>query len=448
MRKIRFIIAAIVGISALSTYANSLPLWVEQDSITAIDYRIQRDFSVKLDSGLLEIRSLYPNIDIPNANEIIQKHYIEVKSIKGELMMHRKSIRNFGLLTSSINNENWQGRGANPDKEDIAMVKEILAETKGNGSICSGKRIKYKFSIDVPKYEFLLGDTLSVWMPVPLETARQKNVNIISVSQHDYIQSNKANTCHNTLYFNKPITSECDSVIHFEYIGEFETYAQYFAPEYILENIKPYDKQSELYKHYTDLSHKHIINLDSLAQSIVGLETNPYLQSELIYDYISKTFPWAGAREYSTIECIPKYVLDEKHGDCGQVSLLYISLMRSLGVPAKWESGWMLHPWSKNLHDWAEVYFEGIGWVPVDVSFGRYVNCNNKREINYYSTGMDNYRFATNNGICSPLYPPKKFTRSETIDFQLGEVECSKGNLFYPGWKKKLEVLSITDIND
>ena len=285
-------------------------------------------------------------------------------------------------------------------------------------------------------------------MPVPLETARQKNVNIISVSQHDYIQSNKANTCHNTLYFNKPITSECDSVIHFEYIGEFETYAQYFAPEYILENIKPYDKQSELYKHYTDLSHKHIINLDSLAQSIVGLETNPYLQSELIYDYISKTFPWAGAREYSTIECIPKYVLDEKHGDCGQVSLLYISLMRSLGVPAKWESGWMLHPWSKNLHDWAEVYFEGIGWVPVDVSFGRYVNCNNKREINYYSTGMDNYRFATNNGICSPLYPPKKFTRSETIDFQLGEVECSKGNLFYPGWKKKLEVLSITDIND
>ena len=59
---------------------------------------------------------------------------------------------------------------------------------------------------------------------------------------------------------------------------------------------------------------------------------------------------------------------------------------------------------------------------------------------------MDCYRFATNTGICSQLYPTKKFTRSETVDFQLGEVECSKGNLFYPGWSKKLEVLSIEEI--
>ena len=139
-------------------------------------------------------------------------------------------------------------------------------------------------------------------------------------------------------------------------------------------------------------------------------------------------------------------MLDELHGDCGQVSLLYISMMRSLGVPARWESGWMLHPWSKNLHDWAEVYFEGIGWVPVDVSFGRYVNSENENERNFFSTGMDFYRFATNTGICSQLYPSKKFIRSETVDFQVGEVECSKGNLFYPGWSKKLEVLSIEEL--
>lgn len=161
----------------------------------------------------------------------------------------------------------------------------------------------------------------------------------------------------------------------------------------------------------------------------------------MVYDYINKHFPWAGAREYSTIPCIPQYVLDEKHGDCGQVALLYISLMRTLGIPARWESGWMLHPGSQNLHDWAEVYFEGIGWVPVDVSFGRYVSSNNLAVQNYYSTGMDAYRFATNTGICSPLYPEKKYLRSETVDFQVGEVECSKGNLFYPGWKRKLEII-------
>ena len=167
-----------------------------------------------------------------------------------------------------------------------------------------------------------------------------------------------------------------------------------------------------------------------------------------MYNYIITKYPWAGAREYSSIECIPQFVLAENHGDCGQVALLYISIMRTLGVPARWESGWMLHPGQKNLHDWAEVYFEGVGWVPVDPSFGRYIGAENKATQKFYSTGMDQYRFATNIGVCGQLYPTKKYLRSETVDFQMGEVECSKGNLFYPGWKKKLEIIESKYVNN
>ena len=35
----------------------------------------------------------------------------------------------------------------------------------------------------------------------------------------------------------------------------------------------------------------------------------------------------------STIENIPEYVLDNRHGDCGQVSLLFITLCRISGIP-------------------------------------------------------------------------------------------------------------------
>ena len=73
---------------------------------------------------------------------------------------------------------------------------------------------------------------------------------------------------------------------------------------------------------------------------------------------------------YSTIENIPEYVLDNHHGDCGQVSLLFITLCRCSGIPAHFQSGFMMHPGAWNLHDWAEIYLEGIGWVPVDQSFG------------------------------------------------------------------------------
>ena len=139
-------------------------------------------------------------------------------------------------------------------------------------------------------------------------------------------------------------------------------------------------------------------------------------------------------------------MLRERHGDCGQVSLLYISLMRSLGVPARWESGWMIHPGEKNYHDWAEVYFEGVGWVPVDVSFGRYGNASDADARTFYSHGMDAHRFATNKGVCGDLYPAKRFVRSETVDFQAGEVECSRGNLFYPGWDSSFTLLSVEPV--
>lgn len=51
-------------------------------------------------------------------------------------------------------------------------------------------------------------------------------------------------------------------------------------------------------------------------------------------------------------------LLKIKHGDCGMVSLLFITLCRLNGIPAKWQSGFMMHPGDVNLHDWAEIYFE------------------------------------------------------------------------------------------
>ena len=117
--------------------------------------------------------------------------------------------------------------------------------------------------------------------------------------------------------------------------------------------------------------------------------------------------------------------------------------MRSLGVPARWESGWMIHPGEKNYHDWAEVYFEGIGWVPVDNSFGRLTADPDPAVVRFHSTGQDNYRLATNIGVGGILSPAKRFVRSETVDLQAGEVECSRGNLFYPLWDSTLTIESI-----
>ena len=419
------------------------PTWLEADSAAAIQSRLESDFSLTFDSAARLVRETHPELSDSDIMDMISKKYMEAKTINGELRVHRKSPRNLNLLCPSYNG-GVKARGENASEARISYVDSVIAWYKGSNDKGLAHRVKYRFTIDVPFHEALEGDTIRTWMPLPLESDRQSDIVIVGTEPSDYITSSPENSVHNTIFFEKAV--ENGKATHFECTVEFTTRGSYFSPQFIRENIKDYDRESELYKKYTSTELPHIIRLDSLAKEIVGDSTDPYECSEKVYDYIIKRYPWAGAREYSTISCIPDYVVREGHGDCGQVALLYISLMRSLGIPARWESGWMLHPGEKNLHDWAEVYFEGVGWVPVDVSFGRYVNSGDQAIEKFYSTGMDAHRLASNKGVCGTLYPPKRFVRSETVDFQVGEVETNKGNLFYPAWDSHLELISVTPL--
>ena len=136
------------------------------------------------------------------------------------------------------------------------------------------------------------------------------------------------------------------------------------------------------------------------------------------------------AREYSTIKNIPEYVLHNRHGDCGQVSLLFITLCRSAGIPARFQSGFMMHPGNDGLHDWAEIWIDGYGWIPVDQSFGGET----------YMGALDAYRLIINNDFSREFIPKKKYPRSETVDFQRGEAEWDGGNLYFDQWNYEMKI--------
>ena len=144
--------------------------------------------------------------------------------------------------------------------------------------------------------------------------------------------------------------------------------------------------------------------------------------------------------EYGVIPNIPEYVLDAGHGDCGQVSLLLIAMLRSVGIPARWESGWMLHPGHVGLHDWGSVYYEGVGWVPLDISFGKLAASADPAVRDFYKTGMDSYRLVVNSDYGYPFDPPKRHMRSEPVDFQRGEAETSERNLYFDEWDYHMDV--------
>jgi transglutaminase-like putative cysteine protease len=220
----------------------------------------------------------------------------------------------------------------------------------------------------------------------------------------------------------------------------YESYGQYLDPAF--QKDLPYNKNSELYNDFTSEQLPHICfteNIMHLADSITKDEGNPYLIVRKIYNWFSQNITWTGALKYSIMPNIPEYVLQNRRGDCGMQTFLFMSLLRYKGIPVRWQSGWKVPPYGKNLHDWCEVYFEGPGWVPVDISYGLQYS-KDRRVRDFYISGIDSYRLIVNDGIAGKLFPPKKFLRSEPYDFQRGEVEWSRGNLYFNKWDYEMKI--------
>lgn len=414
---------------------------VRIDSLNTIMDRIRKDFNITPEKGVALIREKMPEATDEQINNWKATRKLEVMNIDGQEWWFRKSVRNLWLLGEEFAQTNEQDRQQTFQTRQ-RYFREAMRTPADRFGVRDWRRANITFKLDVKADAVPAGETLRVWMPFPYENLRQRNINYVE-GNHPVTMSTGSK--HHTVYMEAK--AEAGKPTHFEYTFTYEVGERHIAQQDLLALVEPYRTDSELYQRYTASEAPHIIITDdmrALAKQIVGDEENPVMQAYKVYQWISRTLPWAGAREYSTLDNIPQYVLDNGHGDCGQVTLLYITLVRSLGIPARWESGWMLHPDEVNWHDWGETFFQGVGWVPTDQSFGR--SAIDTPMDAYYATGIDVYRMASNEGVGDVLSPPKTFIRSETVDFQPGEVEWRGGNLYYDQWDSHLEVNGITPI--
>lgn len=301
------------------------------------------------------------------------------------------------------------------------------------------KNIRLRYTLTVNADAAPPGETLRAWLPFPRkDVARQTGVKLLWTSQPDYLLSDDKTT-HTSICMEQKAEKNKPAVFAFE--AELSSQGEWFDLSEI--EAKPYDKSSETFKTYTAERPPHIrfsAPVRRLADSVTGQAQTPVETLQAVYRHIAANYPWASALEYSTIADIPAYVVENRKGDCGQVALLLIAMLRYKGVPARWQSGWMTHPGEVNLHDWAEVYFEGVGWIPVDVSFGRGGIVPIKPGREFFMSGIDSYRLYVNSDYSGRFYPEKQFPRSETVDFQRGEVESGGENLYFDRWDYEMTI--------
>ncbi len=109
-----------------------------------------------------------------------------------------------------------------------------------------------------------------------------------------------------------------------------------------------------------------------LARTQTAGATEPMAKARRIYDYVASTMRYDKSGEgWGRGDAM--WACDSKRGNCTDFHSVLIGMMRSSGIPARFEIGFPL-PENKNegdipgYHCWAEFYVEGIGWVPVDAS--------------------------------------------------------------------------------
>jgi transglutaminase-like putative cysteine protease len=109
-----------------------------------------------------------------------------------------------------------------------------------------------------------------------------------------------------------------------------------------------------------------------LAAEHTAGDTDTLTKARHIYDYVVATMRYDKSGEgWGRGDAI--WACTSKRGNCTDFHSLFIGMMRSKGIPARFEIGFPL-PEGKNAgdipgyHCWAEFYLESVGWVPVDAS--------------------------------------------------------------------------------
>ena len=130
-------------------------------------------------------------------------------------------------------------------------------------------------------------------------------------------------------------------------------------------------------------------------------------------------------RQYGTFSQIPEYVGTSLKGDCGFQALLFITLCRCAGLPARWQSGLYATPYETGCHDWAQYYVAPFGWLFADCSFGgaAYREGDEERRV-FYGANLDPYRVPQASEFQHGFCLPEDALREDPYDNQVGEIIC------------------------
>jgi len=414
---------------------------LSSDERTALTYerermrRILLDFSLTADDVQARLRRQIPDLKPEEFAAWDAAGLFERRVIDGRTLYFNRSPSNLFRLSEAAvarrasKSPPWTD---GPMETANAHHREIRAQALATGKhSVAPRRVRVTYSLIVNADAVPSGETVRAWLPFPRALpGQQENVRLIESTPATH-QIAPESALQRTVYLEQPATAGKPTTFSISY--ELTVFGQYHAIDPAKVRAAP--RTPELAPFIAERP-PHIVftpDIREFSSKVVGNEKDTYRIAQKLFAAVDR-IPWAGALEYSTIPNISDYALHAGHADCGQQTLLLMTLLRLNGIPTRWQSGWVYSDGSyDNMHDWAQIYLAPYGWVPMDVTFGK-LKSGDPQIDDFYLGGLDAYRLAFNDDFSQAFVPAKQHFRSDTVDSQRGEVEWRGGNLYFDQW--------------
>lgn len=407
--------------------------------------RIRLDFRLDETQLLQKLRASIPDAEPADLKRWREAGVLQFRRIDGETLYYIREPSNLFRLSEEARRRRDQASTSRPAKKGeefdrAAMAETILreAERRETAEVQPVRhRIAYAVTLTPKQHALRAGSRVRIWLPYPQAYRQQRDIRLVRANPEPVtISPNwdeaKHRELQRTLYF-EPRIDDPAAPPRVEAVFEYTCSA--YAPRPDAKLVQPYRADDE-YRYWTAERPPHIVFSPEIRRVIeaetAGI-TNPLEKARKLFAFVTRHMTYVLEVEYSTIPSLSEKAIHTGRGDCGVHAMLFITLCRAAGVPARWQTGWQTEPGGVNMHDWVEFYVEPWGWLPADPTHG-FLKSEDPRVREFFFGNLDPYRLIVNLDHSSPLVPAKETLRSEPVDFQRGEVEVDGVNWYYDEW--------------
>jgi transglutaminase-like putative cysteine protease len=412
--------------------------------------RIRKDYKLTRQSLFEALQASVKDLTPAEYEKWIAEGRFDTREIDGEQRYMASSVSNLYFRYPDL-----EPRRIKP-KDKSAFEKAVLAACDAIQAASLAekkpyvlpKRFRMTMTVNAKADAAPESETIRAWLPIPRRYPFQTDFELLSAKPASKEINGRDSTIR-AAYLEKRAVKGKSTQFKIEY--DYTTYGVKFniRPE----EVRPCDpKDPTLAPFLREGPHvAFTLDIRALSMEIAGDETNDFRKAKKCFDWIADQIKYSFSTEYSTIRNISDYCRTKRYGDCGQEALLFITLCRLNGIPARWQSGWNIFPGEKDIHDWTEIYLAPYGWMPVDpymgiwaMRYSRALSPEDKRKVrDFYFGGLDQWRMIANSDHSQTLSPPKNSMRSDNVDFQRGELEWGNHNIYFDKYSYDLDIKEV-----